>query len=421
MKPTYRKGSLLLAVTLLFAMSSVMAGDWPQWRGPNRDNHVTGFKAPTNWPKSLTKKWTATVGAGEASPLLMSDKVFTFGRIGGDEVALCFDAATGKELWRDKNAAAKVTGPDGGYPGPRATPAAGEGKVCTFGVHGVLSCLDAATGKVVWRKDTGTVPRFHTSSSPLIVDGKCIVFAGSLAAYDLANGEVKWKYSGNAAPYGSPVLMTVGGVKQVVTPSSGDLVGVSLDEGKPLWKVKIGSGGFDYQSSYSTPLIDGQNVYYFVAAKAGGKGGKVKGGGGAAGSSFALKIEKSDGGFKATELWKKNFTAHGYHTPVLRDGMIFGVSLTGRNFFCMDAKTGDELWKDKTQRGECGSILDVGSALVALTSDQNLIAFKPSKKEYTEVAKYQVGEAPTWCVPILDGNRVFVKDKGGTLTLLTVE
>jgi outer membrane protein assembly factor BamB len=402
---TYRW--LALGVMLLFA-HTVHAQDWPQWRGANRDNKVVGFTAPKEWPKELTKKWKVTVGVGEASPLLVGDKVYTFGRQGGEEVTICLDAATGKEIWKDKYATKAADGPASKFPGPRSTPAAGDGKICTLGVRGVVSCFDAGMGKIVWRKDTKDFPDFFTSTSPVIADGMCIVFLGSLTAFDLANGEKKWT-AGGGAPYGSPVLMTVDGTKQVVTPTgSNNLVGVRLADGKQLWQVKL--VGTRYFPNYSTPLVDGSTVYYSVT---GGKGAK--------GSYFtALKIEKKGDTFTATELWKKNFSANEYHTPLLKDGMIFGVN-PGKTFFCVDAKTGAELWKDSKTRGKCGSILDVGPVLLSLNSDSKLVAFKASDKEYIEVAKYTVSTEETWSVPIIAGNRVFVKDNGGNLTLWTIE
>ena len=78
---------------MLFAASGVCADDWPQWRGPNRDNKVTGFTEPSTWPKELTQKWKVTVGLGDASPVLVGDKIYVFTRQGGDEVTLCLDAA----------------------------------------------------------------------------------------------------------------------------------------------------------------------------------------------------------------------------------------------------------------------------------------------------------------------------------------
>jgi outer membrane protein assembly factor BamB len=409
-------GGVLTGTVLLWCAAGALGQDWPQWRGPNRDNKVTGFKAPAAWPKELTKKWQVTVGTGESSPLLVGDKIYVFGRQGGEEVTLCLNAADGKEIWKDAYNAAPVAGPaatvGGGFKGTRSTPAVAEGKIVTLGVAGVVSCLDAASGKVVWRKDTKEHPQYYTSSSPIIVDGKCIVYVGALTAFDLATGDAKWEWKGGGTPYGSPILMTVDGTKQIVTPTLGALAGVSLDGGKELWQVKVGSGGGDYQSNFSTPIVDGQKVIFSAAPK--GKGG------GGAGGTFALKIDKKGDGFKETEIWRKELAAHHYHTPVLRDGLLFGTS-KALNLFCMSAQTGETLWTDDAKRGQCGSILDAGSVLLSLSSDKELIVMEPNSKEFKEIAKYKVADAETWAVPIVAGNRIFVRDRGGSLTLWTID
>jgi outer membrane protein assembly factor BamB len=398
---------LMCAFAMVLGGAGVSGQDWPQWRGPNRDNKVAGFVEPKSWPKDLAKKWTVKVGVGESSPTMVGDKIFTFGRQGGDEVVTCLDAATGKEVWSNKIAAAAVAGPSAKqFPGTRSTPAVGEGKVCTLGANGTVTCTDAATGKTVWTKDTKK-PQFYTSTSPIIVDGKCIVFGDGLTAYDLKDGAVKWKW-GSAAqtPYGSPVLMTVDDVKTVVTPSFGALAGIRLADGKDLWQIKI--GGKDYFHHYSTPVIDGRNVIYSVTpGKGGGKG-----------SMIAVKVEKSGSDFKTTELWNKATPADKYHTPVLRDGLLYGVN-QGRNFYCLDAKTGTQVWADTTKRGECGATLDMGTVMLASESDNELVAFRPSGKGFSEVAKYTIPES--WCVPIVVGNRIYVKDRVGSLTLYSIE
>src|SRR5262249_53729514 len=248
------------------------------------------------------KKWRVKVGLGESSPVLVREKLYVFGRQDGDEVILCLDAGSGKELWKEKYAAAAIKGSASGYPGPRSTPAVADGKICTLGVHGVVSCLDAQSGQLLWRKETGFKPQFYTSSSPLIADGKCIVFVNGLTAYDLATGESKWTWTGAKAPYGSPVLMTVDGTTQIVTPAVGNLAGIRLDDGKQLWQVKIGPGGMDYQHNFSTPLIDGNTVIYSIAVK-----GK-KGGGATGAGTIALKIDNKDDGSSANQTSKTPLT-----------------------------------------------------------------------------------------------------------------
>jgi outer membrane protein assembly factor BamB len=399
--------AVLVGWLLLGGAGVLQAQDWPQWRGPNQNNKVVGFTVPREWPKELTKKWQVEAGVGESSPVMMGGKIYTFGREGNKEVTRCFDPR-GDKVWEDGYTAAKVSGPARGFPGARSTPAVGEGKVCTLGVAGVVSCLDAASGKVVWRKDTGTKPKFYTSTSPMIADGKCIVNVAGLTAYDLASGEAKWT-DGGSAPYGSPVLMTVDGVKQVVTPTGANtLKGLRLSDGKLLWQVSTGGSG--YQGNYSTPLVDGPMVYYSVTGGRGGGGGRF----------LALKVEKKGDAFTTSEVWQKSFSAAGYHTPLLRDDLIFGVG-SDRTFFCVDARTGAQLWKDKTKRGECGSILDAGPVLLALSSDSNLVVFRPSRTGYMAVARYKVSDSETWGVPIVTGNRIYVRDKAGTLTTWVIE
>src|SRR6266568_2401571 len=121
MKNAHRLRSVLAAYAVLTGAVCALAQDWPQWRGPNRDNKVTGFTAPTTWPKELTKKWQVTVGIGESSPLLVGDKLYIFARLGDAEVTLCLNAANGKEIWKDKNEAETVKGPaaniGGGFKG----------------------------------------------------------------------------------------------------------------------------------------------------------------------------------------------------------------------------------------------------------------------------------------------------------------
>src|SRR5207302_7337380 len=158
-------------------------------------------------------KWKVAVGFGDASPVMVGEKIYVFTRQGDNETTLGLDAASGKELWKDGYAAVPVTGAaafvGGGHPGPRGTPAVAEGKVCTLGVGGVLSCLDVATGKVVWRKDSMAWPQFFTGMSPLIADGKCIAHLGGpgmgmVVAYDLKSGDEKWKWAGEGPGYSSP-------------------------------------------------------------------------------------------------------------------------------------------------------------------------------------------------------------------------
>ncbi len=400
----------MVGCVILLIAGCVFAQDWPQWRGPNRDGKVSGFTTPWEWPKEFTQKWKVTVGSGDATPALVGNKLYVFTRQGEDEFILCLNAGNGKELWNSKYAAQAVTGAAARHPGPRSSPAVSDGKVVTIGVGGVLSCLDAATGKVVWRKDPfpKVVPRFFTSMSPIIVDGMVIAHLGgqgngAIIAYDLAAGNEKWRWSGEGPEYASPALLTVGGTKQIVTLAEKSIVGIGVADGKLLWSLPFMPVSRAYNAA--TPIVDGQTVIYTGA----GRGAK------------AVRIEKQGDGFAAKELWSNPELAPQFNTPVLKDGLLFGLSNRG-NLYCINARTGKTAWTDETSRDRSGfaAILDVGSCLLALPSSSELIVFKPSDSEYSELAKIKVAEAESYAHPVISGNRIFVKDVE-SLTLWTIE
>ncbi|NQT81018.1 MAG: PQQ-binding-like beta-propeller repeat protein [Candidatus Aminicenantes bacterium] len=410
MEKTNLSKSVILGCMILVITGWAFTQDWPQWRGPNRDGKVSGFTAPQKWPEELTQKWKTTVGLGDSTPALLGNRIYVFARQGEEEVTLCLDAGSGKELWNDKYKAQAVTGPPSRHPGPRSSPAVANGKVVTIGVGGVLSCLDAATGKLVWRKDPfpKIVPQFFTAMSPIIVDGMVIAHLGgqgngAVISYDLTTGDQKWQWAGEGPEYASPALLTVEGTKQIVTLAEKSVVGIGLADGKLLWQLPFTPQRRAYNAA--TPIIEGQTVIYTGA----GRGIK------------AVKIEKQADGFVAKELWSNPEVAPQFNTPVLKDGLLFGLSNRG-NLFCVNSRTGQTAWIDPTQRDRGGftSIVDTGSVVIALPSNSELIAFKPNDKEFTELARIKVSDTPIYAHPVIAGNRIFIKDQE-TVTMWTID
>lgn len=410
MKSVRWRIAVFVGMGVMLFIGQAVADDWPQWRGPNRDGKVAGFAAPQAWPKALTQKWRVIVGAGDASPALVGDKLYVFTRQGDEEVTLCLNAADGKEVWRDKYAAQPVAGPAAKvHGGPRSSPAVAEGKVVTIGVGGVLSCLDAASGKLLWRKDPfpKIVPQFYTAMSPIIVDGLAIAHLGgkgkgALIAYDLATGEEKWRWDAEGPEYASPVLMTVDGTKQVVTLTEKSIVGVAVADGKLLWQLPFVPQMRAYNAA--TPIVDGQTVIYAGAAR----------------GTKAVKIEKAAAGFVAKELWSNPDIAPQFNSPVLKDGFIYGLSTNG-NLYCLNAADGKVAWTDSTAHGRgFAAILDAGSVLLALPMTGELIVYKPNPKQYEELARIKVADSQTYAHPILAGKNIYIKDMDA-LTLYTLE
>jgi outer membrane protein assembly factor BamB len=401
---------IVAGILILISATCILAQDWSQWRGVNRDAKVTGFATPAKFPMELTQTWKITVGSGDSTPALVGDKLYVFARQGENEINLCLNASDGKEIWHDQYPAPAVTGAASRHPGPRSSPAVMNGKVVTIGVSGILSCLDATTGKVVWRKDPfpGVFPKFYTSMSPMIVDSLCIAHLGgagngAIIAYDLNTGDEKWRWAGEGPEYASPNLLTIDGTKQIVTIAEKSVVGISATDGKLLWQIPFAPQGRAYNAA--TPIIDGQTVIYTGASR----------------GTTAVKIEKQGDGFITKELWSNKDIAVQFNTPVLKDGLLFG-STDKDNLFCINAKTGQTAWVDTIKRGSGGfaSILDAGSVILALPSNSELTVYKPSDKEYAELAKVKIADTPTYAYPVIAGNRIYVRD-GDALVMWTIK
>jgi outer membrane protein assembly factor BamB len=409
MRSASRQVGFLVGCLALLEASGVFGQDWPQWRGPNRDAIATGFNAPQTWPKSLTKMWKVTVGDGVATPALVGDKLYVFARRGDDEVTCCLDATTGKELWADKNAAKAPSGPAAQFPGPRSSPTVADGKVVTLGVQGTLSCIDAASGKVLWRKTDSAEkpPQFFTSCSPIVVEGLCIVQLGGekkggIAAYDLGSGDEKWNWPGDGTAYASPDLLTVDGVKMVVALTAKSLVGVGVADGKLLWQTQFPVSGMGAYNA-ATPIVSGQTVYI---------SGSLRG-------TKAIKIEKQGDSYAAKQVWANPQLSVQFDTPVLKNGLLFGIS--SRNYlFCINAETGKQAWIERV-RGEhgYGSVVDVGTVLLALPTSGQLTVFVPAEN-FKQIARYKVADEGTYAYPVAAGNRIYIKDFD-SVTLWTVE
>ncbi|MBN2136277.1 MAG: PQQ-like beta-propeller repeat protein [Sedimentisphaerales bacterium] len=397
-----RSSTIILAVCIIaIAATCAVADDWPQWRGPNRDGIITGFTAPQKWPAQLTQKWKITVGTGCATPALVGDRLYLFTRQGDQETILALNAADGKKIWADRYQAKEVTGAAGRHPGPRSSAVVANGKIVTLGVAGVLSCLNAEDGKLIWRKDPypDLFPKFFTATSPIVSDGMVITQfgtagKGAIIALDLATGDEKWKWTVEGPEYASPVLMTVDATKQIVTLTEKNIVAIDTADGKLLWQLPFVPQRRAYNAA--TPIIEGRTVIYTGAGR----------------GTTAVEIEKQGDKFTTKQLWTNPDLAPQYNTPVLKNKMLFGFSNTG-SLYCINASDGKTAWTDSAQYGRGGfaAIVDAGPVMMALPETSELIVYKPDAAAYTEIAKYKVADTPTYAHPVLAGNRIFIKDQ----------
>ncbi len=394
----------ITAILFLFAGTGVtFAQDWPRFRGPSLDNRVSGFRAPATWPENLTRVWKTDVGTGDASPVLSGGKLFLNTRQGNEEAVLCLDAASGRQLWRYSYPADPVTGPAASHPGPRGTPSLSDGRLITFGATGIVTCLDAATGKVIWKKGNtaGNVPEFFTGLSPLVEDGKCFIHTGSagkgeITAYDLGTGNERWKYATEGPSYATPSVMNIQGKKHLVVMTEKSILALDINDGKLLWQIPAPPAQRFYNSV--SPVIDGSRIYIT------GQGTGTK----------AIEVSLQGGRYVTRELWSNNTTGSKWNTPVLRDGSLYGFS-DQRRIFCIDAATGKTNWTDNATTSDFSTLLDCGTVFTGLASTGNLIIFRPDRTKYAGVATYKVADTPVYSYPVISGNKIWVKDAGSIM------
>jgi hypothetical protein len=394
---------LSACATLLFAVSA-NAQDWPQWRGPNRDGNAPAISSA--WPKTLKEEWKVTVGVGHASPVVADGKIFVFARQGDEETLLCLDAVTGKEIWKASQPIAYTMheAAVGHGKGPKSTPVVSKGTVFTFGISGVLSAHDARTGKLKWRHEFSkqypkTSPLFGTSMSPIVDKGLVIAHVGgpdqgALTAFDAETGAVKWTNDLDGPAYASPILVTLAGVRQIVTFMQKDFVGVDAATGKLLWKLPAKT---EYDEN-SVTAIAYKDMLIFSREQQG---------------LSAIRLVKQGQEIVPEEVWNSKENRLYLSTPVLQGNTLVGFSIAKKGqFFALDADTGKTLWQGPGRAGENAALLNVGgSAFLALTNEGALIVLPVNAKEYAPSVQYTVANSPTWAHPVVIGNRILIKDE----------
>ncbi len=224
---------MMVLVGLLGLAATAAAQDWPQWRGPNRDGAVLSFQEPASWPETLTEQWQLDVGLGYATPVLVGERIYMFSRQGEDEVMRALDAGTGELIWSTSYPAPFELNPymKSHGMGPKATPTYAEGRLLAFGISGIVTAFDAETGKTLWQRPApAKQPLYHAAMSPL-VDGDLVIIHvggdadGALTAFDVATGELRWSWDEDGPAYGSPIVVELAGVRQVVTYSRRYMLG----------------------------------------------------------------------------------------------------------------------------------------------------------------------------------------------------
>lgn len=392
-----------LSATALLGLAcswDVAATDWPRWRGPSLNGISTesGWKA--NWGATAPKElWRASVGTGFSSFSVANGRVYTLGNANDQDTVFCFDAETGKEIW--KHAYAHPLEPKYYEGGPSATPTVHGDRVYTLSKRGHIFCLDAAKGTVIWTKDLTKelgvkVPEWGFASSVLVEGDQLILNLGSAGtALEAATGKVVWTSGKDAAGYATPVPFNVGADRAVALFCAKDLVAVRVKDGKPLWSHPFKTS---YDVNAADPVIDGNR--FFISAGYGHGGALVK-------------VQDST----PTLVWENKNMRNHFNSCVLKDGFLYGVDED--QLRCLSLDTGEVKWTHKPF-GK-GSLTLADGKLVGLSEKGELIIAEPTPAEFKVISRAQVLGGKCWTTPVLANGRIYARNARGDVVCLDVK
>lgn len=376
-----------------------VAGSWPQWRGPSRDG-VIRAELPAQWPDSLTRRWELAVGGGHSSPVIAGNRVVVLSRQDEREIVRAVDLMSGKEIWRAEypapyrvNPAAQAHGP-----GPKSTPAIVNGRVFTLGIGGVLSAFNLATGKLVWRVPAPTVlPEYGSATSPLIEGTSVIVHvggkdSGALTAFDAATGKPRWQWKGDGPGYGSPIIATFGGIRQVVAQTQTQLVSVNVKDGTLLWQLPFTTS---FNQNSITPVVFNDLLIHTGLDR----------------PLTAIRPKPTATAWMTETVWANPQAPMFMSSPTLVGGTVYGLSQRNRGqLIAVDAATGKTMWTTQGRDGDNASLLGSRDWLMAATTGGNLIVARMNPQKFDEVRRYQVASSAMWAHPAIAGRSIVVKD-----------
>jgi outer membrane protein assembly factor BamB len=379
--------------------------EWNQWRGKNRDGISPDTGLLKEWPAGGPKlAWKATgLGGGYAGFSFAGDRLFTLGDQADACMVMALEVATGKPLW-----STKVGKPLGGFgkpewDGPRCAPATDGTLVWALGQFGDLVCVEAATGKEVWRKSLtadfgGPLQQWGFAGCP-ILDGDLVLVVpggkkGLVLALNKATGATVWQSQEitDSAHYSSPVVAEIGGVRQVVVLTETSVAGIAVAGGKLLWKAarpgKV--------AVVPTPIV--RDGLVFVSSGYGV-------------GCNAFKVTAADGKFQAEEAYAGKQMVNHHGGLVLVGDHLYGAD--ENSLKCIEFKTGKEVWKDKCV-GK-GSIVFADGNLVVRSERGagTIVLVEASPAGYKEKGRFDQPDRSnrnSWPHPVVFGGKLYIRD-----------
>jgi outer membrane protein assembly factor BamB len=402
---------LTLAMLTLVG-SSVFAQDWGQWRGPTRDGMIPAAVVPKQWPAGVTRGWSVEIGEGYSSPVVAGGRAFLHSRRDPEEIVTAIDIASGKVAWQQtyqsefkKNQYATQMAK-----GPNSTPLIVGNRLYTLGVTGILTAWNTADGSMAWRNDYSasidTSKMFcGTAMSPLLEDGSLIVHVGSdihggrVLALDPATGKERWVSKGLGPGYASPVAVTVDNVRQIITMTNGSIIGIDAANGTSLWSIPFPD---EWHENIVTPIWTGTSLIVSGIRQ----------------GTHAYALSRTGGAWQPKQVWRNADVTMYTVSPVLADGVIYGMSNKRRgHFVALDAATGAVKWATQGRDGNHASILQTQQHVVFLTDAGALIVAQRTPEGFKELKRYEIGKSATWTLPIFLPGGLLVREGNAVVKL----
>ena len=385
---------------------SMFAADaWNQWRGPGRDGRIVGGEWPSRLDEATFRRgWSVALGPSYSGPVMDAERVFTTETVDKKrERVTALRRSDGSVIWkRDWEGAMSVpffARSNGDW--IRATPALDGETLYVAGMRDVLVALNTRDGSERWRLDFvqrfgSDLPTFGFVSSPL-VDGDSVYVqaGGGVARLRKSDGQVVWhgvKDGGGmmGSAFGSPVILTLAGRRQLVVQTRTRLVGVGLEDGAELWSLPVESFR---GMNILTPTLAGPDRLF--TATYGGK-------------TLGIDIRSEGGALRAVPAWE--FKAQGYMTsPIVHDGHAY-LQLRSQRALCIELATGRERWTTGESFGKYWSMVARGDRILALDQRGELILLRANPERFDVLARRKVSEAETWAHLAVDGSALYIRE-----------
>jgi outer membrane protein assembly factor BamB len=376
-------------------------GDWPGFRGPNRDGRLKGVKIETDWARHPPKElWRHRIGPGWSSFAVIGQRVYTQEQRDKVEAVVCYDAATGKEIWSYENETRFNEDISGA--GPRATPTFHDGKIYALEAKGQLLCLDATTGKKLWGKEVTSdgeaeVPTWAFSSSPLVHEGIVSVFAGgpsgkAVLGYDADSGDLKWFAGKGKMSYCSPQASKLNGVDQVL---------IATDEGVQAFEPKSGEVLWEH----NWKPMDG--MARVVQPNLIAESGDLLLGTGFGKGTRRLRAPAA-GEKEAKEIWTSTAISPYFNDFVVHKGFLYGFD--GNFFVCVNLENGDGCWRERGYGNGQVLLLADQDLLLVLSEKGEVALLEANSEKRVELGKFKAIKGKTWNHPVIAHGKLFVRN-----------